>query len=720
MSRYRVSVDIGGTFTDFVVQIVDPDLSRGLRSNGYAFTGKVLSTPDDPARGVITGLTGLFHDLREIEFLVHGTTVGLNAFLERRGARVLLLTTAGFRDVYTIARGDRKKLYALQYRKPEPLIPPHDIHAVRERVRWDGSVQAELHSEDFEPIIEKIRAEGIKSVAICFLHAYVNPEHELQARKLLQERIPGISISLSHEIAREWREYERASSTVLNAYVAPIVERYLNSLESQARERGLLSTLYVMQSNGGVMTAAAARSLPVQTFLSGPVGGTIGGQALSQAMNRPNLLCVDMGGTSFDASLIINGQPSFASETALEGLPVLMSLVDIHTIGAGGGSLAWLEAGALRVGPRSAGADPGPACYGLGGTEPTVTDANLFLGRMNPDYFLGGRMDLDRQAAEKAIRKVADQLGLSTEALAEGMLAVINARMADAMRTITVRQGIDPREYSLVAFGGAGPMHAVALAEELDIKEVIVPWAPGTFSAWGMLQTNVRHDLTQTFYQTMQATTPEDLEGVYKQLEEQGRAILRGEEVPDEHMGFLRTADMRYIGQEYSVNVPVSLGGRNGESGESVGARVVRSGGEDLYGRPPEGPLSSPVGLEAITARFHDAYKTRYGHSTPGAPIEFVNLRLAAFGKLERHTSGFRPMKGDQGYDTGSRDVIFHGQVVPTKFYRRDRLPIGITLAGPHVIEEETATTVVPPGWISRVDELGNIIITRVGPDLPV
>ncbi len=673
MSRYRVSVDIGGTFTDFVVYDEE---------KGYAFTGKVLSTPDDPARGVITGLTDLIGNLGHIAFLVHGTTVGVNAFLERRGARVLLVTTDGFHDVYTIARGDRKKLYALQYRKPEPLIPPHDIHTVRERVRWDGSVQEELHWEDFEPIIEKIRTEGIKAVAISFLHAYVNPEHELQARKLLQERVPGLSISLSHEIAREWREYERSSSAVLNAYVAPIVERYLSSLALQARERGLRSTLYVMQSNGGVMTATAARSLPIQTFLSGPVGGTIGGQALSQALKRPNLLCVDMGGTSFDASLIINGQPSFASETALEGLPVLMSLVDIHTIGAGGGSLAWLEAGALRVGPRSAGADPGPACYGLGGTQPTVTDANLFLGRMNPDYFLGGHMQLDEEAAAKAMRGVADQLGLSAEALAEGMLAVINAKMADAMRTITVKQGIDPREYSLVAFGGAGPMHAVALAEELDIKEVIVPWAPGTFSAWGMLQTNVRHDLTQTFYRTMQATTQEDLEEVYWQLEEQGRAILHSEEVPGEHMGFLRTADMRYIGQEYSVNVPVSF-----------------EGGED--------------GLEALTAGFHDAYKTHYGHSTPGAPIEFVNLRMAAFGKLERHTAGFRPAEEAQSHDTGTRPVIFQGQVVQAKFYRRDRLPISIVLAGPNVIEEETATTVVPPGWISRVDELGNIIITR-------
>ncbi len=647
MSRYRVSIDIGGTFTDFVVHDEE---------KGHAFTGKVLSTPDDPARGVITGLTGLIDDLGDISFLVHGTTVGLNAFLERRGTRVLLVTTAGFRDVYTIARGDRKRLYALQYRKPEPLIPPHDVHTVRERIRWNGPVQEALHVEDFEAIVEKIQAERIKAVAICFLHAYINPEHEIQARKILQERVPGLSVSLSHEIAREWREYERTSSTVLNAYIAPIIERYLGRLESQVGDRGLRTMLYVMQSNGGVMTSPAARSLPIQTMLSGPVGGTIGGQALSEMLKRPNLLCVDMGGTSFDASLIINGQPSFSTETSLEGLPVLMSLVDIQTIGAGGGSLAWLEAGALRVGPRSAGADPGPACYGQGGTQPTVTDANLFLGRMNPEYFLGGHMKLDK----------------------------LDAKMADAMRTITVKQGIDPREYSLVAFGGAGPMHAVALAEELEIREVIVPWAPGTFSAWGMLQTNVRHDLTQTFYKTMDNARFEELDAVYAKLEEQGKDILKGEDIPEDQMGFVRTADMRYIGQEYSVNVWVS----------EEGANAMQD-------------------LDTITALFHNAYKTRYGHSTPGAPIEFVNLRVAAFGKLNRRMPGVPPAAGDRQYQTGTQDIIFEGKIQPASIYRRDQLPSGIAFPGPLVIEEETATTVVPPGWVAKVDEPGNIIITE-------
>ena len=676
MTGYRVSIDIGGTFTDLVVH--DEEEQR-------SFTGKVLSTPDDPARGVITGLTDLIDDPGRISFLVHGTTVGLNAFLERRGTRVLLVTTEGFRDVYAIARGDRKKLFALQYRKPEPLIPLQDIHTVRERTLHDGTVDEPLREEDFDPIIQKIQ-EDITSVAVCFLHAYVNPEHELRARELLKTSVPELSVSLSHEVAREWREYERTSSAVLNAYIAPTVERYLASLEGQLEEREVDARLHVMQSNGGVMTSSAARELPIQTLLSGPVGGTIGGGALSEALGRPNLLCVDMGGTSFDASLIVEGQPSVSTEIELEGLPVLMSLVDIHTIGAGGGSLAYLEAGALRVGPKSAGADPGPACYGRGGTQPTVTDANLLLGRMDPEYFLGGNMTLEREAAESAINGIAVKLELTTEALAEGILAIINAKMAEAMRTITVEQGIDPREYSLVAFGGAGPMHAVALAQELEIEEVIVPPAPGTFSAFGMLQTDIRHDLTQTFYEAMDPSLSEELESIYAKLEDEAREVLEDEGVPGSRMELLRTADMRYVGQEYFVNVELPQNGRLTEEA-----------------------------LDELNDRFHAAYKTRYGHSTPGAPVEFVNLRVAALGELERDVAGFKPPSGGEVPPHDTRDVIFEGERMPTKIFRRDGLPAWAQVAGPLVIEEDTATTVVPPGWGARVDELGNVIITQEG-----
>jgi N-methylhydantoinase A len=360
-----------------------------------------------------------------------------------------------------------------------------------------------------------------------------------------------------------------------------------------------------------------------------------------------------------------------------------MSIVDIHTIGAGGGSLAWLEAGALRVGPRSAGASPGPASYGQGGTQPTVTDANLVLGRLNPDYFLGGAMTLDRDAARRAIRAVAAQLGLEDEALAEGMLAVINAKMADAMRTITIRRGIDPRDYSLVAFGGAGPMHAVALAEELDISEVIVPWAPGTFSAWGMLQSDIRHDMARTFYAPLAATTPDAIEAVFSELEEQGREVLRAEEVPDERMSFVCTADMRYVGQEYFVNMVV----------------------------PHDEPISDRS-VATMTERFHAAYQIRYGHSTPGAPLELVNLRVIAVGSLPGRVEGFHPVAADTIVPRRRR-VVFDGIAHDAAIFQRDTLPLGFEFTGPAIVEEETATTTVPPDWQGKVDQLGNLILTK-------
>jgi N-methylhydantoinase A len=665
--RYRVAMDIGGTFTDFVV--VD-------EAEGRTISGKVLSTPADPAEGVLEGLQSFVPERRRIGFLVHGTTVGLNAFLERRGTRVLLLTTAGLRDTYSIARHDRKELYALQYRKPERLVPRRDVHEVRERLRFDGSVDTPLELESLDPIVQKVRAEGIEAVAVCLIHAFTNPEHELAVREHLRRAVPGLSITLSHEIAREWREYERASSAVLNAYIAPRVERYLRTLERGLVDVAVSSPLYVMQSNGGITTARKAREQPIQTLLSGPVGGSIGGAALARSSGRPNLLCVDMGGTSFDLSLIVEGRPSISTETELEGLPVLMPLVDIQTIGAGGGSLAWLEAGGLRVGPQSAGADPGPACYGRGGTQPTVTDANLQLGRLDPAYFLGGRMQLDERAATSALKPVAAELGLDHMALAEGMLAIVNARMADAMRTITVKQGIDPREYALVAFGGAGPMHAVWLAEELEIGEVIVPWSPGTFSAWGMLQTDLRHDLAQTFYRPLDGLDPAAMLEVYEGLEAEGAALLREEDVAEADEYFARFADMRYVGQEYSVTVPIQDG--------------------DLQG---------------IAGTFHDAHRVRYGHATPGAPVEFVNLRLAAMGRIAAGAVPYTPPTGDAGHELGSRAVVFADRPHETAILLREGLAPGYARAGPLVIEEEGSTTVVPPGRSLRVDDSGNLLI---------
>ncbi|RCK74714.1 MAG: N-methylhydantoinase A [Anaerolineae bacterium] len=669
-SCYSLSADIGGTFTDFVAI---------EETSGLAFTGKVLSTPANQAIAVLEGIRQLIPDPSEIGFIVHGTTVGLNAFLERKGARVLLITTAGVSDYYTIARGDRTDLYKLQYHKPQRLVPRHDVHEVRERIKWDGTVIEPLHLEDFQPIIEKIKRENIQAVAICFLHAYAYPQHELQAREILMKALPEISVTLSHEVAREWREYERASTAIMNAYIAPGIERYLSSLEREMKGLGVTSTLYVMQSSGGIMTAESARKQPIRTLLSGPVGGTIGGVVLSKWINRPNLLCVDMGGTSFDMSLVINHQPNVSTVTSLEGLPLLTPIVDIHTIGAGGGSLAWIEAGGLRVGPQSAGADPGPACYGRGGNQPTVTDAHLSLNRIGTNSLLSGRMTLDGEAASRVIHDLANKMGLDDVALAEGILSIINAKMADGIRTITIAQGIDPRDFSLLAFGGAGPMHAVWLAEELGIRETIIPFSPGTFSASGMLQTDIRHDFSHSYYRLLTKVDPQDMANVYARLIEEGREALKEESVPPEDMHFELSSDMRYQGQEYSINVRI---------------------GKDFK-------------LSEIEKAFHEAYRVRYGHATPGAPVEFVTLRVAAFGLTKRKFIGYRTSTDRHDPLIDTRRVIFDGCAYSTPILRREWIPLGSVYAGPVVIEEDSATTIVPPGYESMIDQFGNIIIVR-------
>ena len=463
----------------------------------------------------------------------------------------------------------------------------------------------------------------------------------------------------------------------MNAYIAPIVERYLVSLKKEMLDLGVNSTLHVMQSSGGVMTLEAARKQPVYTLLSGPVGGAIGGIALAEIVNRPNLLCVDMGGTSFELSLVINGQPEITTETELEGLPLLMPIVNIHTIGAGGGSLAWLEAGALRVGPQSAGSAPGPVCYSRGGTQPTVTDANLFLKRLGSGSLLSGRMTLDETATAKAIHATAQQVGLDDIAFAEGMLAITNAKMADAMRTITVDQGIDPREFSLVAFGGAGPMHAVWLAQELDINEIIIPRFPGAFSAWGMLQTDVRHDLTQNYYYPTASVSINDVEQQLQSLQQEGVDALASEDVSRDDMYFIRTTDMRYMGQEYTVTVQIKTGAT----------------------------------ITDIETAFHHAYHTRYGHSTPDAPVEFVNLRLAALGRLARKSDRFETITASDSPIIDHRWAIFARQAHETPVLQRDFINSGDEFIGPLVIEEYSATTVVPPGYHVHLDNSGNIII---------
>ena len=671
---YRVAVDIGGTFTDIVVENI---------KKKYSTTYKVLSSPNNPALAVVDGLKNSINFFDEINFLVHGTTVGLNAFLERKGSRVLLIMTSGISDTYTIARGDRKVLYDLQYQKPKQLIPRMDVHEVKERMSWEGKVIDKLQINDFKAIIKKIKKENIKSVAICFLHSYVNPKHEIQAKKNLKEKIDkDVIISLSHEIAREWKEYERSSTVVMNAYIGPIVNNYLKKLEKDLLSSHYSKPLYVMQSNGGVIRAKTAIQKPVHTLLSGPVGGTIGGSALSKIINRPNLICVDMGGTSFDMSLIINKSPNVTNETVQQSLPLLITFVDIHTIGAGGGSIAWLEEGALRVGPQSAGADPGPACYDKGGLEPTVTDANLFLGRIGIESKLGGWMNLQLNKSKQVLKKMSDKLSMKSVGLAEGILSIINTKMSDAIRTITVKQGIDPREFSLVAYGGAAPMHAVWIAEELEIKEIIIPPSPGTFSAWGMLQTDIRKDLNINFYFPLAVVKKESLKKRFKELTNEASILLKSEGVTKNKMVFNFSVDMRYIGQEYYVNIPVN-------------------------------PL---LDLKKIEKDFHKTYNDKYGHSQLNAPVEITNLRLAAFGLIDRpidYSKNLDIKKNNQIKKRINRKVIFGNKKYSTNVINRNSIKIKDVLSGPIIIEEKSSTTVIPPKYLVTRDLMGNLIIKK-------
>ncbi|MFE4777795.1 hydantoinase/oxoprolinase family protein [Streptomyces sp. NPDC056713] len=668
-------MDIGGTFTDVVTY---DDESGEFRAT------KASTTPGNLSNGVLSGLGSVVERPSDIGFLVHGTTQGLNAFLERRGVPVLLLATEGVEDSYHIARGPRTRLYDLHYRKPTPLVPRRDVLGIAGRLAADGSELRPLDERAVRDAARTARERGHGAIAVAFLFSYKNPAHELRAREILWEELgEDFPVSLSHEAAKEWREYERTSSAVVESYTGPIVRRYLIDLEQRLNDQGLTVPLHVMQSSGGILTAQSARQRPLQTLLSGPVGGAIACGELSRRAGRPNLIGVDMGGTSFDVSLIVDGEPDVSAEAQLEGLPMLMSVVNIHTVGAGGGSVAWSEAGGLRVGPRSAGARPGPACYGRGGTEPTVTDANLVLGRIDPDGFAGGSVTLDTALAGEAVVALGEQLGLAPVALAEGICDVANSKMAQAIRTITVSRGIEPRDSALVAFGGAGPMHAAFLARELGIAETIVPRFPGAFSAWGMLQTRIRQDYTEPYFFLDADLDGEDMAGVLRRMAETGLKELVHEGVGPDRRSATHAVDIRYAAQEYTLTVPL---------------------------RDADEP-AEPGFLKTVAERFADLHESRYGHANPGAPIEFVTLRTAAFGDLGHLAPHQWPKAVSAGFPHWVRQVVFDGEARDTLVVRRDDLLVGHTFVGPAVIVEDTATTVVPPECSVRVDDVGSLII---------
>jgi len=673
--KYRVSADIGGTFTDLVFYDTQ---------TGEYLEGKTLTTPDDRSDAVIAGIDEKIDNYEDIEFFVHGTTAGLNAFLERKGERVALLVTKGFRDVYEIARGNRPGLYDMRYRKPRPLIDRLDVFEIEERMMGDGTTLTDVSASSIAQAAEQVKAGGYTSVAVCFLHSFNNPAHELRAEVLLKQHLPRHSISLSHRVAREWREYERTSTTIINAYIAPIVQNYLENLERRMADNHFEKHVHVMQSGGGVITADIAKSVPIQTLMSGPVGGAVGTQTLSEMLGYPNLIGVDMGGTSYDVSIVVDGKPDIATEVNLEGFPVLVPMVNIYTIGAGGGSIAWIEAGGLRVGPHSAGSVPGPACYGRGGTQPTITDANTALGRLVPDGFLGGGMALDVEAATQAVETVARPLGMTMTACAEGICAIADAKMADAIRQLTIRKGLDPREFVLVAFGGAGPMQACTTADELDIKRVLVPEMPGIFSAWGMLQSDIRQDLSRTMQCNLSKVDIDEVAARFDEMTAEAMALLERQHITQDQAEFMRTVDMRYLGQEHTLRVLL------------------------------DGIRMDIATVEKMKQSFHQLHHQVFGHSDPQGDVEIVNLRLVGLGRLQKIAKKkAAALCGETPQPVKRQQTVFDGRNYDTAVYNRKELAYGQHFDGPAIVQELTATTVVPPNWRVTIDAYHNMMITK-------
>jgi N-methylhydantoinase A len=671
---FVVGVDVGGTFTDLTA--VDT-------RSGEIRVGKVPSQPLNEAAAVLAGLVALGVDSQAVRRLVHGTTVGTNAILERRGARVALVTTAGFRDLIEIGRTKRNipALFVPTFVRPRPFVERPLRFEVDERMLADGTVLRALESATVAPVLDAVAAAAPEAIAICLLHAYANPAHERQLGELAARRLPAVPVSLSFDVVPEYREFERFSTTVLNAYLQPLMDRYLGDLEKCLFESGYAYGVLTVGSSGGMMTVDTARRLPIKTIVSGPAGGVSQACFLARHAGVGDFITYDMGGTSTDVCLVRDGTPETTTDNAIGAFPVKVSQIDIHTVGAGGGSLAWLDIdGSLQVGPRSAGARPGPAAYGLGGREPTVTDANVVLGRMGTERVLGGSIRLEAARAREALAALASQMGtLGVEALADGIVRIAIARMTSSIREITIARGHDPRDFTLVAFGGAGPMHAALIAEELAIPRVLVPRHPGNFSALGLLVSDVKHDdvrtriglLSEQRAAIVSALTEMQTAGVE-------RLTVEGFGPPDQSLE--AALDLRYLGQAFELGVP------------------LRAGALDL---------------DAIAREFHERHRATYGYANPDGTVELVNVRLTARGVVDKPPPRRTPPAGPRPGAPGTRAVWFGGQEVRVDVHERDGLAPGTVIAGPAIVEELGSTTVVPPGWALMLDGLGGLVLER-------
>ena len=685
---YLIGVDVGGTFTDIV--FADTEM-------GHSLIHKVPTTADDPARGVIAGIVELCvrHGLpREaIDHVLHGTTIGTNAILEHRGAVTGMITTAGYRDIVHIGRHQRPQHYSIRQEVPwqdRPLARRRHRLTVAERiVPPKGEVLVPLDENAVREAARALREAGVEAVAVCFLFSYLNPAHEARAAELVREEWPDCFVCTSSGVSPQFREFERFTTALLNAFVGPRVKDYVERLDRGLGAAGLAADLHVMCSNGGVATAAIVARSPVLTLLSGPAAGVLGGAWSGALSQRKRLISFDVGGTSADIGIAIDGHfaEATARDTWIGGYPVLAPMIDIHTIGAGGGSVAYVDdGGAFRVGPRSAGAEPGPAAYGRGGCEPTVTDANLVLGRLDPDNFLGGAMRLDAEAAHRAVGRLADRLGLPLDAAAEGILTIVNANMANAISSRTVQKGLDPRDFVLVAFGGAGPLHGAEVARSLGIPEIIVPAYPGITSAVGLLTTDLKYDAVRTEFQAGDEVDIDRLGRDFTAMQGELARQLAADGVRPEDAAFHRSGDLRYLGQGYELRVPF-----------------------------PDGGLDRAA-LAAAFARFGELHRTEYGHVFADSPVEIVNIRVTGIGRMPKITAPLPPEGGSLAaalVKTAPCAFRVDGalQTLPTVFYRRDALPLDEPFAGPAIILQTDSTTVVPPGATALADASGNLIL---------
>ena len=681
----RIGIDVGGTFTDII--LIDD------RTGAFHFS-KVPTTPGDPAEGVMDGVEKILKianaSARDVECIVHGTTIGTNALLERKGAKVGLITTEGFIDVLEIGRLQRPKagMYDFRTDNPPPLVPRHLRKGVVERVNRRGEIIVPLQESSVLRALDYFEQHKVEAIAVSLLFSFLNPSHEERIAELCAKRLPHTPVSLSSRVCPEFREYERTSTTVINAYLRPVTQKYVRNLAHRVEERLGKVDLRIMQASGGLMNATVAQEHAVQMVNSGPAGGATAGAFVGKLTGFDLVVSVDMGGTSFDICLIDNATPKTTSDGKIAGLPIKIPIIDIDTIGAGGGSIAWIDrGGALNVGPESAGAVPGPACYGRGGVLPTVTDANLVLGRLNSTYFLGGEMPLYVDKARQAVKEhVADRMGLSVEEAASAIIRIVNANMVKGISVNSVEMGYDVRDFAIVAFGGAGPLHAVQLARELNVAKVIVPPLCGNLSALGLLVADTQHDYVRTLARKQDQIDPSELSEIFHSLESQGLSQLREERINPADVVLTRSADLRYQGQSYEINTPV-----------------------------PPGQTLTDADVAEVVRRFHELHQRLYSYCEPHDIVEFVNVRVRAIGKTPSFSLSAGVPRGAtlKSALKGTRPVYYEGTgYVDTAIYERDLLSVGSVVEGPSVIEEKISSTLLPPGSQATVDEYGNIIVT--------